>query len=83
MSGWMRNRVVQAVLPGFVVEHWPDVLLLDYRFDSKRDEVWSVSMWINEWVSGWMRNRVVQAVLPGFVVEHWPDVLHLDHRYDC
>jgi hypothetical protein len=40
----MRNRVVGAVLPGFVVEHWPDVLLLDYRFDSKRDQVWSVSM---------------------------------------
>jgi hypothetical protein len=29
----MRNRVVGAVLPDFVVEHWPDVLHLDHRFD--------------------------------------------------
>jgi hypothetical protein len=28
---------VRAVLPGFVVEHWPDVLLLDHRFDCQRD----------------------------------------------
>jgi hypothetical protein len=83
MSGWVRNRVVRAVLPGFVVEHWPDVLLLVNRCDCIGDKVWSMSMWINEWVSGWMRSRVVRAVLPGFVVEHWPDVLHLDHRYDC
>jgi hypothetical protein len=40
----MRNRVVQAVLPGFVVEHWPDVLHLDHRFDCNGDQVWSVSM---------------------------------------
>jgi hypothetical protein len=40
----MRNIVVGAVLPGFVVEHWPDVLLLDHRLDCNRDEVWSVSM---------------------------------------
>jgi hypothetical protein len=40
----MRNRVVQAVVPDFVVEHWPDVLLLDHRFDCDGDEVWSVSM---------------------------------------
>ncbi len=40
----MRNRVVRLVLPGFVVEHWPDVLLLDHLFGSERDEVWSVSM---------------------------------------
>jgi hypothetical protein len=40
----MRNRVVRAVLPDFVVELWPDVLLLDHGFDCKRDEVWSVSM---------------------------------------
>jgi hypothetical protein len=40
----MRNRVVRAVLPGFVVEHWRDVLLLGNRFDCDRDEVWSVSM---------------------------------------
>jgi hypothetical protein len=40
----MRNRVVQAVLPGFFVEHWPDVLLLGNRFHCQRDEVWSVSM---------------------------------------
>jgi hypothetical protein len=35
----MRNRVVRAVLPGFVVENWPDVLRLDHRFHCKRDEV--------------------------------------------
>jgi hypothetical protein len=40
----MRNRVVRAVLPGFVVEHWPDVLLLDNQFDCDGDQVWSVSM---------------------------------------
>jgi hypothetical protein len=40
----MRNRIMGAVLPGFVVEHWPDVLLLDHRFHWHRDEVWSVSM---------------------------------------
>jgi hypothetical protein len=40
----MRNRVVRAVLPGFVVEHRPDVLLLDHRFDCYGDQVWSVSM---------------------------------------
>jgi hypothetical protein len=40
----MRNRVVRAVLLGFVLEHWPDVLLLDDRFDCERDEMWSVSM---------------------------------------
>jgi hypothetical protein len=40
----MRNRVVRAVLLGFVVEHWIDVLLLDDRFHRERDEVWSVSM---------------------------------------
>jgi hypothetical protein len=32
------------MLRGFVVEHWPDALLLDYLFYSERDEVWSVSM---------------------------------------
>jgi hypothetical protein len=35
----MRNRVVRVVLPGFLVEHWPDVLLLDHGFDCYRDEV--------------------------------------------
>jgi hypothetical protein len=35
---------VGAVLPDFVVEHWPDVLLLDHRFDCERDEVWLVSV---------------------------------------
>jgi hypothetical protein len=40
----MRNRVVRAVLPGFVVEHRPDVLLLVNRFDCQRDQAWSVSM---------------------------------------
>jgi hypothetical protein len=44
----MRNIVVRAVLPGFVVEHWLDVLLLEHRFHSKRDEVWSVSVRNNE-----------------------------------
>jgi hypothetical protein len=44
----MRKRVVRAVLPGFVVEHWPDVLLLVNRFDSKRDQAWSVSVENNE-----------------------------------
>jgi hypothetical protein len=39
----MRNRAARAVLPGFVVEHWPDVPLPHHRFDSKRDKVWSVS----------------------------------------
>jgi hypothetical protein len=33
----MRNRIVRAVLRGFVAEHWPDVLLLDDRFDCERD----------------------------------------------
>jgi hypothetical protein len=40
----MRNRVVRAMIPGFVVVHWPDVLLLDHRFDCEIDKVWSVSM---------------------------------------
>jgi hypothetical protein len=35
----MRNRVVRVVLPGFVVEHWPDVLLLVNRCYSKRDKM--------------------------------------------
>jgi hypothetical protein len=35
----MRNRIVRAVLRGFVAEHWPDVLLLVNRCYSKRDEV--------------------------------------------
>jgi hypothetical protein len=40
----MRNRAVRVVLPGFVVEQWPDVLLLDDRCHCHRDEVWSVSV---------------------------------------
>jgi hypothetical protein len=36
------------MLPGFVVEHWTDVLLLVNRFDYKRDKVWSVSVGNNE-----------------------------------
>jgi hypothetical protein len=44
----MRNRVARAMLPGFVVEHWPDVPLLDHRFDSERDQVWLVSIGNNE-----------------------------------
>jgi hypothetical protein len=40
----MRNRIMRVVLPGFVVKHWLDVLFLVNRFDSKRDQVWSVSM---------------------------------------
>jgi hypothetical protein len=44
----MRNGVVRAVLPGFVVEHWPDVLLLDHRFYFQRDQVWLVSVGNNE-----------------------------------
>jgi hypothetical protein len=44
----MRNGVVGAVLPGFVVEHWPDVLLLVNRDHCKRDKVWSVSVENNE-----------------------------------
>jgi hypothetical protein len=40
----MRKRVVRAVVPGFVVEHWPDVLLLDHGFDCHGVQVWSVSM---------------------------------------
>jgi hypothetical protein len=44
----MRNRIVRVVLPGFVVEHWPDVLFLDHLFYSKRDQAWSVSVENNE-----------------------------------
>jgi hypothetical protein len=44
----MRNRVVRVVLPGFLVEHWPDVLLLVNGFDCERDQVWSVSGENNE-----------------------------------
>jgi hypothetical protein len=40
----MRNRLVRAMLPGFVVEHWLDVSLLDHRCDWQRDKVWSVSV---------------------------------------
>jgi hypothetical protein len=39
---------MRVVLPGFVVEHWPDVLLLVNRFYCERDEVWSVSVGNNE-----------------------------------
>jgi hypothetical protein len=44
----MRNRVVRAVLPGFVVEHWTDVLLLDHGWHCNRDPEWSVSVGNNE-----------------------------------
>jgi hypothetical protein len=44
----MRNRVVRVVLPGFVVEQWPDVLLLDDLCHCHPDEVWSVSVENNE-----------------------------------
>jgi hypothetical protein len=50
MNVCTRDRVVQMMLLGFVVEHWPDALLLDYLFYSERDEVWSVSMRNKDWM---------------------------------
>ncbi len=37
---------MRAVLPGFVVEHWPDILLLDHRFDCERDQMWSAVIYL-------------------------------------
>jgi hypothetical protein len=48
MNGSMANTVVQVVLLGFFVVHWPNISLLDRRFRCDRVEVSSVPVRDNE-----------------------------------